>query len=89
MPVLGLLAVRWTLEFGYAVALLFLHHRFIQPHLGAREKLKAYMLGPVNFIFHTLSWYLYGILAHINFLRGAWSWEKAEHSGFKAQKILK
>ncbi len=89
IPALSLLAARWTLEFGYAVALLFLHHRFIQPQLGTAEKSKAYLLGPVNFIFHTLSWYIYGFIAHINFLRGAWSWEKSDHSGFKTQKLSK
>jgi len=29
------------------------------------------------------------IIAHINFLRGAWSWEKSDHSGFKSQKASK
>jgi cellulose synthase/poly-beta-1,6-N-acetylglucosamine synthase-like glycosyltransferase len=81
VPVLALLGARWVLEFAISLCLLWLHHRYVQTGLGAGSKRTLYWLGPVNFAFQALAWYVYGVRAFANIFMGRSSWLKAVHSG--------
>jgi len=76
VPAALFLGARWLIEFVYATLLLSLHHVFIQSELKLADKIHAYLLGPVNFMYHTFVWYIYGVVAHIRLWFGVWSWSK-------------
>ena len=82
-----LISIRWGLEFINSWMLLALHHKFIQPKLPQTSKLMSYLFGPLNFMFHTLCWYIYSVLAYFRVASGSRGWKKTRQQSFEQTGI--
>ncbi len=81
-PVLALVAARWVFEFAISLILLKIHHARVQADTPLAQRRRLYILGPVNFMFQSLCWYVYGCGAYLNILSGRGPWRKTARTGF-------